>query len=731
MAISVKFIKNTTSAQIAVTAGVGDTGKLQIQFNGADIYNNLSGSFNDISAGAYGVTQPISLPLDSSGNIPKGVYYVNFVASAGVSDTSTVNFTLDQLLPCLESTYDCYTPNFLVQDKTGYSNFGGTVASASRSLNLTYPTGSAASPVLVTAADVTSNLYIDTNVVWTGAMQSTMSYDVTYTIAAIASYDSYTYQQIGVAYDVELVECDNSLCDIYCCIEGLRKKVVAAQSKNRSYYAELLSEYTYVGSLVTQYKEAVSCKKYEDLPKIYEQIKLVAGCEECDCGCDSEDTKQLLGIGGTSFTPVVNNYSQALITQVRNNSGSTINAGTVVYLNGATGNLPTIAKAQANSEASSTGTYGVVLTAITNNSTGYVVVVGLVPNIDTSAFAEGNILWLSPTVAGGFTTTKPVAPNHAVYVAIVTRASNMGSIEVKIQNGYELDELHNVLITSAANGDILVYDSATQLWKNTKTLNGTYNFTNLSATSLSAATATFGTISVDSPTLSVDAANDRVGFGTATPAYKNDFAVEARFGAQVRDETGAAGNNLDIFTSTGSTARWRSRSDLSIPSTTSAATNRVPFFSDGPGNILTGASSFYANAGGTQFSVGATLPTGTFSLAVSNGLLLYGGSPRLFFRNNTYVNSQYYFRSDDPLSGQATGTFSLIRTVSGSDGALFDYNPVSGLFKIYTQFEATTIATNSASYWQLGRHLVGSVTPNGNYIEVSINGTAYKLVTAS
>lgn len=638
MAISVKFIKNTTSAQIAVTAGVGDTGKLQVQFNGADIYNNLAGTLNDIVAGAYGVTQPISLPLDSSGNIPKGVYYVNFVASAGSNDTSTVNFTLDQLLPCLESTYDCYTPNFLVQDKTSYSSFGGTVASASRSLNLTYPTGSAASPVLVTAADVTSNLYIDTNLVWTGAMQSTMSYDVTYTIAAIASYDSYTYQQIGVAYDVELVECDNSLCDIYCCIEGLRKKVVAAQSKNRSYYAELLSEYTYVGSLVTQYKEAVSCKKYEDLPKIYEQIKLVAGCEECDCGCDSEASKQLLGIGGTSFTPVVNNYSQALITQVRNNSGATMTAGTVVYLNGATGNLPTIAKAQANSEATSSSTYGVVLSSILNNSTGYVVVMGLVSNIDTSAFTEGDVLWLSPTVAGGYTTTKPIAPNNSVYIAIVTRASNMGSIEVKIQNGYELDELHNVLITSAANGDILVYDSTTQLWKNTKTLNGTYNFTTLSAT-----TANFGTISVDSPTLSVDAVNDRVGFGTATPAYKNDFAVEARIGAQLRDEVGSAGNNGDLLTSTGSRVRWQSKTDLSIPSTTLATTRRVPFFSDGPTNVLSGNSLFYADATGNFFSVGADIPpSATFALAIAGTTLLFGSNPVLRFRNNTYLTNSYY-----------------------------------------------------------------------------------------
>ena len=729
MAISVKFIKNATSAQIAVTGGVGDTGKLQIQFNGADIYNNLAGTFNDISSGALGVTQPIALALDATGNIPQGVYYVNFVASAGVNANATVNFNINPFVPCLESSYDCYTPNFYVEDKTGYSSIG-TVTTASRSLTLTYPVGSSASPVLVSVANTTSKLYIDTGTLWTGSMQSTMSYDVTYSIAAIASYAAYAYQQIGTAYDVQVVECDSALCDIYCCIEGLRKKVVGAQSKNRSYYAELLSTYSYVGALMTQYREAATCKKYEDLPKIYEQIKLAAGCEDCDCGCGSEETEQVLGFANSPFLPVVNNYAQAVVSQVRNASGATIDAGSVVYINGATGSLPTIAKAQANSGVTSSKTFGVVLTSISNNSNGFVVVLGLVNNIDTSAFADGALLWLSATTAGALTATKPIQPLNSVFIGVVTRSSNNGSIEVNIQNGYELDELHNVLLTAPANSDILAYETSTGLWKNTKTFTGTHTFGTVSATVVSSTTGLFTDIRVDSPTLYVDSTTDRVGFGTASPTRNNDFLSSVRFRGTVYDEADTAGASGNIMTTTGTAVRWQTKADLGIPSTTSATTNRIPFFSDGPGNILTGASSFYANAGGTQFSVGATLPTGTFSLAVGNTLMLFGGGPTLMFRNNVYAtDSHYTFQTANGI-GTAPGNFSLVRTISGSPGTIFEFFP-SGLTRFYTQFVATTLSTDMVNYWQLGRHLVGSVTPNGNYVELTVNGVAYKLVTAS
>jgi len=729
MAISVKFIKNATSAQIAVTAGVGDTGKLQIQFNGADIYNNLSGSFNDISAGALGVTQPIALALDATGNIPQGEYYVNFVASAGVSANATVNFNINPFVPCLESSYDCYTPNFYVEDKTGYSSIG-TVTTASRSLTLTYPAGSSASPVLVTAANTTSKLYIDTGTVWTGSMQSTMSYDVTYSIPAITSYAAYTYQQVGTAYDAQVVECDSALCDIYCCIEGLRKKVVGAQSKNRSYYAELLSTYSYVGALMTQYREAATCKKYEDLPKIYEQIKLAAGCEDCDCGCGSEETQQVLGFAASPFLPVVNNYAQAVVSQVRNASGSTINAGSVVYINGATGSLPTIVLAQANTEAASSKTFGLVLSNISNNSNGYVVIIGLITGIDTSAFADGDLLWLSATTPGAFTATKPIQPNHAVFIGVVTRSSNSGSIEVKIQNGYELGELHDVLLTTPANSDLLAYESSTGLWKNTKTFTGTHTFGTVSASVVSSTTGLFTDIRVDSPTFYVDSTTDRVGFGTTSPTRNNDFVTSVRFRGTVYDEADTAGTNGSLLTTTGTTVRWQTTADLGIPSTTSATTNRIPFFSDGPNNILSGNTRFIAASDGLSFSVGTTtLATGTYTFAVANTLMLYGGSPALRFRNNAYGTDNHYTFQTADGTGSAPGVFSLVRTISGVAGTIFEFLP-SGVSRFYSQFVATTLSTDAVNYWQLGRRLAGSVTPDGNYVEVTVNGTTYKLATA-
>jgi hypothetical protein len=63
----------------------------------------------------------------------------------------------------------------------------------------------------------------------------------------------------------------------------------------------------------------------------------------------------------------------------------------------------------------------------------------------------------------------PTQPNHGVFLGYVVKANpSSGEIFVKIQNGYELDELHNVLITSASiqNNYLLAYDSASGLWKN-------------------------------------------------------------------------------------------------------------------------------------------------------------------------------------------------------------------------------------------------------------------------
>jgi hypothetical protein len=156
-----------------------------------------------------------------------------------------------------------------------------------------------------------------------------------------------------------------------------------------------------------------------------------------------------------------------IVREVKNMTGATLTKGTVVFISGANGNKPIVTKALAVSDALSSRTFGLLQSNILNNGVGYCVVIGDLSGLDTSAFTEGAQLYLSGTVAGTFTETKTLAPTHLVYVGKVTRSHpTQGQIEVQIQNGYELNEIHDVAISSVANNQTLVYESATTLWKN-------------------------------------------------------------------------------------------------------------------------------------------------------------------------------------------------------------------------------------------------------------------------
>lgn len=171
------------------------------------------------------------------------------------------------------------------------------------------------------------------------------------------------------------------------------------------------------------------------------------------------------GVRDLSVAVAASTYN--VLVQVRNTTGATLTKGTVVYMSGATGQIPTVSKAQANTDATSAQTLGMITADLPNNTNGYVTAIGLITNIDTSAYTDGAQLYLSGTVAGGVTTTKPYAPTHLVYVGVVEHAHpTQGKIFVKVQNGYELDELHNVSAQTPSNGQTIVYNSSTQLWEN-------------------------------------------------------------------------------------------------------------------------------------------------------------------------------------------------------------------------------------------------------------------------
>jgi hypothetical protein len=162
---------------------------------------------------------------------------------------------------------------------------------------------------------------------------------------------------------------------------------------------------------------------------------------------------------------------------VRNSTGVTLTKGQIVYLSGATGNRPNAVLSQANAESTSSKTIGWVTANINNNSDGFIAVSGSAHDLNTSAFTAGDALWLSPTVAGAMTATKPTQPDHAVFIGYCARSHpTQGRIVFKIQNGYELQDLHNVLITSVADNEGLFYESSTSLWKN-KTIATVLGFT--------------------------------------------------------------------------------------------------------------------------------------------------------------------------------------------------------------------------------------------------------------
>ena len=174
---------------------------------------------------------------------------------------------------------------------------------------------------------------------------------------------------------------------------------------------------------------------------------------------------------GTNFQAIGLIYSQ-LLAYVHNAEGAVINKGQVVYAYQATGNKMSVKLARADSDATSAKTIGLVYdSSIGIGGEGYIIIQGVIEGINTAAFNAGDTLYLSGTTFGGVTATKPHAPTHLVYVGIVERANaGNGQIYVRCQNGYELDEIHDVALVSPyatpVNNDVLTYITGTpNLWQ--------------------------------------------------------------------------------------------------------------------------------------------------------------------------------------------------------------------------------------------------------------------------
>ena len=175
------------------------------------------------------------------------------------------------------------------------------------------------------------------------------------------------------------------------------------------------------------------------------------------------------GAIGPQGEPGVSGAAAVLSHEVK--AGEAMSKGQAVYVSSADGTNMIVSKASNASEATSSKTMGLITTDLAHNGQGSVITEGLLTNLNTALANAGDPVWLGTNgnLIYGLA-NKPVAPAHLVFIGIVTRSNaNTGEIFVKVQNGFELNELHTVLLESngsLGDNEVLAFDSASGLWKN-------------------------------------------------------------------------------------------------------------------------------------------------------------------------------------------------------------------------------------------------------------------------
>lgn len=164
------------------------------------------------------------------------------------------------------------------------------------------------------------------------------------------------------------------------------------------------------------------------------------------------------------------NYTSTVQHEVK--AGVALTKGQAVYVSSANGTNIIVSKASNVSESTSSKTMGLAASSAALNGIIFVITEGLLTGtggapLNTGSATAGDPVWLGTNGNLLFgLANKPVAPAHLVFIGIVTRSSaTVGEIFVKVQNGFELGELHDVDALNASNNDGLFYNTSNSLWE--------------------------------------------------------------------------------------------------------------------------------------------------------------------------------------------------------------------------------------------------------------------------
>lgn len=153
--------------------------------------------------------------------------------------------------------------------------------------------------------------------------------------------------------------------------------------------------------------------------------------------------------------------------RVKNVSGSTINAGEVVKVTGASGTNPEVQLAQADTLANSES-LAVMRKDLNNNSVGKAIITGRIEGVDTSSFSAGDQLYLDPDNAGQLQNTQPTYSDVAMRIGTVVNsdAAN-GVISINIDREPDIFTQGSILFADsegrpAEDNDQLFWDDTSE-----------------------------------------------------------------------------------------------------------------------------------------------------------------------------------------------------------------------------------------------------------------------------
>lgn len=417
-------------------------------------------------------------------------------------------------------------------------------------------------------------------------------------------------------------------------------------------------------------------------------------------GGDIIDGAEMLCIYNSTLSgfQVIGTAPNTLLAYVTNAETSTITKGQAVYAFGGTGDRLKVKLAYNTSDATSASTLGIVLsTSIAANQKGLIMMQGQLDGLSlfpTATWADGDPVFLSST-PGGLTKTKQYAPNHLVYLGVVTTASNgsAGRMYVKVQNGYELDELHNVQAQSPNNNDTLYYDNSVSQWK-TNSIAGILGYTPANAST--AVTSVTGTSPISSS-------------GGTTPAISISQATASTSGYLSSTDWSTFNSKQPALSGTGF---------VKINGTTISYDNSTYYLASNPNGYTSNlgtVTSVGLSSSTTGVTIGSTPVTtsGTISLAIATA----SGSQQGLLSStdwNTFNNKQNAFGS------QTGNTF-----FAAPDGA-----PGVPSFRQIVAADIPTLNQNTTgSAGSVVNNLTFDNTGSGSSSGVTFNGSSAKTIS--